>query len=155
MRPTICGLDCDECEGKATCPGCSEAAGVPHGGSCVLASCRQGEGRCRTDGSCWQGECRLKQQLLGEYNALGIPDMPTVTELYALPGSYINLTYTLPSGQPAKLLRDNKFYLGNQLEKKGTARCYGLAADEDWPLVCEYGENGTDAEIVRLQKRKR
>ena len=80
--------------------------------------------------------------------------MEKVTRLNALIGSYINVEYALPSGQTVKLLNDGKVYLGNQICKKGSDRCYGLAADENHLLVCEYGENGSDAEIILYKKRK-
>ena len=72
--------------------------------------------------------CELKEQLIAEFNALGIEDMEEVKNLNALTGSYINLKYTLPNGQAVKLLDDSKVYLGNQICKKGSDRCYGLAA---------------------------
>lgn len=31
-------------------------------------------------------------------------------------------------------------------------RYYGLAADEKYLLICEYGENGSDAEIILFMK---
>ena len=37
--------------------------------------------------------------------------------------------------------------------KPGSDRCYGLIADESFLLVCEYGENGTDAELIAYKKR--
>lgn len=95
----------------------------------------------------------MKEQLIAEFNALGIEDMGEVTELNELPGAYINLQYTLPSGQMIKLWDDDKTYLGNQICKKGSDRCYGLTADEHYLLVCEYGENGSDAEIVVYKRR--
>jgi hypothetical protein len=91
--------------------------------------------------------------LIGEFNKLGIADMDEVTGLNALKGSFINLEYTLASGQKVKLLDDNKIYLGNQLGKAGSDRCYGIAADEKCLLVCEYGEAGVDAEIVVFKRR--
>lgn len=36
--------------------------------------------------------------------------------------------------------------------KKNSDRCYGLTADEQYLLVCEYGEAGSDAEIVEMRK---
>lgn len=91
--------------------------------------------------------------MIAEFNALGIPDMPTVTELLPLGGFYVNLEYTMPSGQPVRLLQNEKIYLGYQLCKTGSDRCYGLVADENFLLVCEYGENGADAELVIYKKR--
>ena len=46
--------------------------------------------------------------------------------------------------------------MGNQLCKKdGSGRCYGLTADENYLLVCEYGENGSDPEIVVYRRRRK
>ena len=46
-------------------------------------------------------------------------------------------------------MNENSMYLGNQVECKfGVGRCYGLLADEHFLLVCGYGENGADPEIV-------
>ncbi len=74
-----------------------------------------------------------------------------VWELYPLEGTFINLEYPLPGG-PAKFWDDRKTYLGAQLEKADSCRCYGLAADGTHLFVCEYGEDGSDPEVV-LYKR--
>lgn len=79
--------------------------------------------------------------------------MPTVTNLCQLIGAYVNLEYTLPSGQKIKLLDDKKVYLGYQLKKENSDRCYGLVADNHYLLVCEYGCNGEDPEIIVYKKR--
>lgn len=89
-----------------------------------------------------------KEELIREFNALQIPGMDTVESLHELPGHFINLEYTLPSGQIIKLWDDNKTYWGNQMCKKNSERCYGLTTDGRTLLVCEYGDNGADAEIV-------
>lgn len=52
-----------------------------------------------------------------------------------------------------KLLDDRKIYLGYQVEKKDSDRWYGLVADREYLLVCEYGCNGEDPEIILLKKR--
>ena len=88
-----------------------------------------------------------------EFNALGIPGLPPVRELFPLCGAFVNMEYSLPNGQRVKLLKDTDIYLGCQVEKPGSTRCYGLAADAQHLLVCEYGENGSDPEIVVYQKR--
>ena len=80
--------------------------------------------------------------------------MDEVTELNLLLGSYINSEYSLPGGQNVKLWDDNSVYFGNMLPKRGTERCYGIAADEKYLLVTEFGMNGADAEIVLLKRRK-
>ena len=70
-----------------------------------------------------------------------------------LNGFYVNLEYTLENGQKGKLLRDDKVYFGNQVERPGNERCYGLVADESYILICEYGCNGADPEIIVYKKR--
>lgn len=97
----------------------------------------------------------LKQKLLKEFNSLAIPDMHQVTELYEHKGSFVNLEYTLPGGQVVKFWDDEKTYYGNQICKDGSNRCYGLVADENNLMVCEYGDNGTDAEIIVYNKTLR
>ncbi len=142
---TICGVDCTNCGMKETCKGCAETNGRPLGGECITAECYKSGGQ----------ECFMacKEQIIKEFNALGIVDMPAITNLCQLSGAFVNLEYTLPSGQNVKLLDDNKIYLGYQVEKVGSDRCYGLVADNQYLLVCEYGCNGTDPEIVVFKKR--
>lgn len=145
-EPTVCGLDCAQCPGRSGCPGCGELEK-----GCIIARCAQ-KGAC---GSCrpFEEPCGLKAQLIREFNALGIEDMEEVTDLNALLGSYINLEYTLPGGQKVKLWDDSRVYLGNQLCKRDSERCYGLTADENYLMVAEYGENGRDPEIVVFKRR--
>jgi len=94
----------------------------------------------------------LKTKIIEEFNSLGIEGLK-LTDLNLLSGSYINLEYTLTNGQKVKLLEDDKMYLGNQVEIEGKERCYGVAADENYLLVCEYGCNGSDPEIVIYKRR--
>lgn len=152
MNTSICGLDCTGCSFKENCGGCVATGGKPFGGDCMVAKCCGS----RKDGSCGdfsKDVCQMKRRLIEEFNALGIRDLPEVTDLYALVGSYVNLEYTLPGGQAVRFWDDKRIYLGNQLPKIGTDRCYGLTADENYLLVCEYGENGADAEIVMFKRR--
>ena len=95
---------------------------------------------------------KLKTAFIEEFNALGIEGLH-LTDLNLLKGSYINLEYTLPNGQKVRLLEDDRMYLGNQVEIEGKERCYGVAADENYMLVCEYGCNGSDPEIVVYKRR--
>ena len=67
----------------------------------------------------------------------------------------MNLEYTLPNGEKIKLLDDTKVYLGYQVEKENSDRCYGFVADNDYLLVCEYGSNGADPEIIVYKKREK
>ena len=52
-----------------------------------------------------------------------------------------------------QLLDDTKIYLGYQVEKVNSDRCYGLVADNEYLLVCEYGCNGAEPEIIVYKKR--
>ena len=65
----------------------------------------------------------------------------------------MHLEYPLANGQSVKLLEDNNVYLGNQIEISGSDRCYGLAADNTYMLVCEYECNGKKPEIIVYKKR--
>ena len=95
----------------------------------------------------------VKQQLIAEVNALGIKDMPEIGNLFILQGSFINQAYHI-HGNCVKLLDDNASYWGNQVEKQGAeGRCYGIACDEHYILVSEYGKDGADAELVLLKRR--
>jgi hypothetical protein len=95
----------------------------------------------------------IKQKLIEEVNALNIKDMPTIDNLFVLQGSFINQEYKI-NGNNVKLLDDNASYWGNQVEKQNAeGRCYGIACDEHYILVSEYGKNGADAEIVVFKKR--
>lgn len=136
---------CDECKLKGTaCPGCRETDGHPCGGHCVAAEC------VRAGGLKALQDC--KESIIREINALGIPDL-RVDGLHLLNGAFVNLEYTLPSGQKTKLLDDRNVYWGNQVERPGQERCYGIVADEWHLLVCEYGCEGADPKIVLFKRR--
>lgn len=139
MKKSLCGADCAKCQWNATCPGCSDER-------CFIAKYIKKEGKEQYE--------KFKQALISEFNSLGISGMPKINELYALVGNFVNLEYPLPSGQTVKFLDDNSMYLGNQVEchhKEG--RCYGLLGDERFLLVCEYGADGTDPDVVLYKRR--
>ena len=96
----------------------------------------------------------FKQKLVEEINALGIEGMPKVEKLNALVGRYVNIEYRLPNGQGVKFLDDDKTYLGTQLDCEfGRERCFGVIADMDFLLVCTYGKDVADPELVLYKKR--
>ena len=96
----------------------------------------------------------FKQLLIKEINDLHIEGMPEVKSLNALIGSYVNLAYRLPSGYSVKFLDDKTTYLGNQLESEfGGDRCFGILANMDFILICTYGPEGADPELVLYKKR--
>ncbi len=97
----------------------------------------------------------FKQQLIHEINDLQhIEGMPRLEKLNALVGSYVNLEYRLPNGLQVKFLDDQTTYLGNQLESElGVERCFGVLANMDFILICTYGAEGADPELVLYKKR--
>jgi len=97
---------------------------------------------------------QFKKQLMEEINALHIDGMPKVESLNALVGGYINLEYRLPNGKMVKFLDDGATYLGTQLECEfGGNRCFGIAANMEFILVCTYEEDGANPELVVYKKR--
>ena len=96
----------------------------------------------------------FRKQLIDEINDLHIAGLPKVEKLNALVGKYVNLEYRLPGGSSVKFLDDQKTYLGNQLESEfGGERCFGVLADMDFILICTYGKDGADPELVLYRKR--
>lgn len=143
MIKSICGIDCAKCEWNSTCNGCANTQGKPFGAECIVA-------KCLKDGE--PALCDFKKDLIAAFHALNIQDMEEVIELNALKGSFINIEYTLPNGQLVKFWDDDKIYLGNQLHKKGSDRCYGILADEKYLMVSEYSGYGCDAEVVVFKR---
>ena len=94
----------------------------------------------------------LKKALITEINALGIDGL-TVDDLNLLNGAYVNLEYPLANGGTVKFLADNRVYFGNQIERPGNERCYGVVADDTMILVCEYGCMGADPVLLCYKKR--
>ena len=142
---SICGVECcDECGRRDDCGGCVKTDGHPFGGTCIAAECIKQGGM--------DAFKKMKATLIKEFNALGIQGLQ-VNDLNLLNGSYINLEYRLANGQPVKLLEDCRVYWGNQIEIPGNDRCYGVAADDKYLLVCEYGCNGTEPQIVAYIRR--
>ena len=136
---SLCGADCANCQWNSTCPGCSDE-------KCFIARYIKKNGKETYE--------EFKRTVIDEFNSLGIPGMPKIDDLYALVGNFVNLEYPLPGGQTARFLDNNSMYLGNQVaceSKEG--RCYGMVACRQFLLVCEYGENGADPEIVLYKRR--
>lgn len=96
----------------------------------------------------------FKKDLIAEINAMAIPGMPELARLNALVGGYINMEYRLPNGKTVKFLDDGATYLGNQLESKlGDGRCFGIAGNMDFILICSYGAKGENPELLAYRKR--
>lgn len=98
---------------------------------------------------------KFKSDLVSEFNTLlRIEGLPEVRDLCVLSGEFINMEYALPGGERAKFLDDNATYLGSQLEGD-EGKCYGIAANMDFLLICSYEENGKNPELIIYKKRKR
>lgn len=134
-----CGIDCcKDCDRLSECGGCEKCGGHPFGGNCVAAENKD--------------FVALKLTLVDEINALEIAGLK-VSDLNLLNGGYVNLEYSLANGTTVKFLNDNDVYFGNQIEREGSERCYGVVANENFILICEYGCNGADPEIVLYKRR--
>ena len=151
MKKTICGCNCEDCFMKDTCKGCAETNGNPFGKGCVLADCakEKGEASCARCGE----NCAKKKQVISEFNALHIENLPEITSINALKGEYVNLSYPLPSGDFARFFENDRVIFANQIEGAGNGRCFGLCADDNYLMVCTYGENGADPEIICYRRR--
>lgn len=151
MKKSICGHDCEKCGfgKKSGCAGCTESKGCPFGKQCFIAKYIREGGE--------ENYNLFKEKLIEEFNELNVPGMPKIKELFPLIGSYVNLSYPIPSGKCVKLLDDKQLYLGNQVECEfndgSLIKCYGLVAGLDFLLVSEYGANGSNPEIVVYKKR--
>lgn len=147
MKKSICGTNCAECPSKKTCPGCAETNGCPFGKQCCVAS------YILTGGM--ENYQSFKKRLITQINGLHIDGMETVTELYPLVGSFVNLEYPVPGGT-VKFLKDDEIYLGaqvkNLLDNSGNA-CFGIIARESFILVCIYSETGVNPELVLYKRR--
>ncbi len=142
---SICGAECcGECNRRDACGGCVKTEGHPFGGTCIAAECIERGG--------FEAFKKMKETLIEEFNALGIQAL-YVNDLNLLNGCYVNLAYTLTNGQSVKLLEDDRVYWGNQIEIPGSDRCYGVVADDKHLLVCEYGCNGKEPQIVVYKRR--
>ena len=96
----------------------------------------------------------FKCKLIEEINNLNIDGMPKVEKLNALVGGYINLEYRLPNGKIVKFLDDGATYLGTQLKCEfGGEKCFGIAANMEFILICTYEINGKNPELVVYKKR--
>ncbi len=151
MMEGLCGALCTGCEAleSGKCKGCVNSKGCPFGKKCWIYKYVEVGGKENFD--------LLKKQLIEEFNSLDIDGMSKIDELYSLHGSFVNLEYTLPNGKKEKFLNDDEMYLGNQVEclfnDDEIKKCFGLVANTNFLLVCEYEEDGKNPEILIYKKR--
>lgn len=139
-------MDCCERCGlfEKSCQGCEKTNGHPCGGSCVAAECVRAEGK--------DALAEQKRSLIERINSMKIKNLH-IDDLCLLNGAYVNLEYTLPNGEKIKLLKNDRVYWGTQTEIPDSDRCFGVAADDRYILICEYGCNGSEPEIISYTKR--
>ena len=148
---SICGADCSNCGyGKNNnCKGCRQTNGCPFGKQCFVAKYILTGGKENYE--------IFKKQLINEINELHIPGMPKINDLNPLNGSFVNLKYPLPNGKYVQFLNNDEIYLGNQVECEFNdgefIRCFGILANMNFLLVCEYGPNGDNPELIMYKKR--
>lgn len=144
----ICGVNCNECPIK-NCAGCEKTCGKPFGGNCFAYKCITLGGMDSFN--------QYKNKLISEINELNISGMPEIDNLYCLKGSFVNLEYPISDGIKIKLLKDENIYLGTpvkcEFNDDTIERCYGIIGSTDFIIVAEYGENGSDPELIMYKKR--
>lgn len=148
MKKSICGASCAECPSKQVCPGCTETNGCPFGKQCYIAKYILNEGMDNYND--------FKNKLIDEINELSIDRMEKITELFPLVGSFVNLEYSLPSGEAVKFLKDDELYLGAQVKNlfnDSGKTCFGVIARESFILICTYEENGANPKLILYKYR--
>lgn len=148
MKESLCGANCLECPAIDKCSGCSETNGCPYGKQCSIAKSILVDGK--------EHYVLYKKKLIEELNSMDIAGMDKVIELYPLVGKFVNLEYELPNGDKVKFLKDDEMYLGTQVANlfdDGEKSCYGIIASEGFILVCKYGENCSNPQLVLYKRR--
>ncbi len=147
MKESLCGANCAVCPSKESCLGCAKTNGCPFGKQCYVAKYILIGGM--------ENYQAFKKEIMDEINALHVDGMEPVTELYPLVGNFVNLEYPVPGGK-VKFLKDDEVYLGAQVKNlfdDSGKTCFGVIARESFLLVCEYGENNANPEIVVYKRR--
>lgn len=141
----FCGNNCcKECGKFNECGGCDAVNGHPFGGDCVAQQCVEVGGVTALE--------NLKNNLIDDINSLKIEGLQ-VDKLHFLNGFFVNLEYCLPNNTKAKFLNDNDVYLGTQIQKQNSDKCYGVVGNQNFILVSEYGQNGEDPKLIIYKKR--
>lgn len=148
---SICGVNCDDCNYLKSnkCKGCKNTNGCPFGKKCFIAKYIEIGGKEYLDS--------FKNQLIDEINSINIDGMEKISELYPLNGSFVNLEFYLPNGKKVKYLNDDEIYYGTQIEciynDDNIKKCFGIVANMNFILICEYEEDGKNPELLLYKKR--
>ena len=146
----LCGCECNGCEMLVSkkCLGCKESKGCPLGKKCWIYN--------YIDIGNIDNFNELKKELVKEINSLKIDGMPKIDDLFPLHGSFVNLEYNI-SNNKIKFLDDNEIYLGNQVEclfnDNDVKRCFGIVCNMNFIIISEYGEDGSNPELILFKKR--
>lgn len=143
---TVCGADCSKCPSNSVCKGCVNTDCKPFGKVCIASQ------YIKTGGiECYN---EFKNQLIKEINELlRLLDVPEIDMLFELAGQFVNLPYRLPSGEFEKFLDEEKIYLGCQIQLPNLCGCVGVVADTSFILICSYGIDGSEGEVMVYKKR--
>ena len=143
---TYCGAECEQCNNNREAIERTKTKMGIVGGRCVAAEYIKVGGRAAYE--------KFKEQLKNEINTLlKAESLPVTEKLYELVGEYVNLEYTLHGGKQVKFLNDKNIYLGTQIEIADVDICYGVVADTTFILICSYGSDGSNPEIVLFKRR--
>ena len=89
---SLCSADCENCNFKNGCKGCSETDGCPFGEKCIAAQYFKAGGI--------EEYHRFKNQLKDEINnLLTFMELPETDELFELKGEFVNLEYEMLNGK--------------------------------------------------------
>ena len=93
-------------------------------------------------------------KLIQEINDLHIDGMPTLESIHPLNGSFVNIAYRLPNGNYVKFLDNDVTYLGKELPSVyDDSICFGILCNMEFILICTYGPNGSNPELIMYKKR--
>ena len=97
---------------------------------------------------------QFKAKLVQEINDMHIDGMPTLESIHPLNGSFVNIAYRLPNGNYVKFLDNDVTYLGNELPCiYDESICFGIVCNMEFILICTYGANGNNPELITYKKR--
>lgn len=96
----------------------------------------------------------FKSKLVSEINFyLKAEKIPEISELFEIPGEYINLKYPLESGEKTAFLRNDTVFFGNRIEFADLGVCFGAESFAGFILICSCGRDGSDPELILYKRR--
>ncbi len=148
MYKSICHADCSNCNLRNNCLGCKSTNGCPFNKQCFIAKYILIGGMKKFE--------LFKNKLIDEINSINIESMQKVNGLYPMVGKFINFKYKLPNDKMINFLNDTDIYLGcksKNIFDDNDKSFYGIVANENFILICEYDEYINDPEIIIYKRR--